>query len=93
MVTGCYKGLSRDTLVQMRTDTLSELEKARKEKRLTSVSMSGKSTSKEIMSIDELKDELKEIDYALRSLDASDLQTGDVSGKAVRRFIPNFRNA
>lgn len=93
MVTGCYKGLSRDTLVQMRTDTLSELEKARKGKRLTTVSMSGKSTSKEIMSIDELKDELKEIDYALRSLDASDLQTGDVSGKAVRRFTPDFRNA
>tara|TARA_Y100000588_G_C14175314_1_gene891067 strand:+ start:984 stop:1265 length:282 start_codon:yes stop_codon:yes gene_type:complete len=93
MVTGCYKGLSRDTLVGMRTDTLAELTKARQGKRIASVSMSGKSTSKDSMSIDDLKDELKEIDYALRSLDASDLQTGDVTGKAIRRFSPDFRNA
>ena len=79
MTTGCYKGLGRDTLIQMRTDTLSEIETLRKGKRISSASMSGKSSSKSLMTTNELRDELKEIDYALRSLPSTDLEPGDIA--------------
>ena len=80
MVTGCYKGLGRDTLITMRTDTLTELTALRKGKRISSVSMNAKSSTKSLMTVDELRDELKEIDFALRSLPTSELETGDITG-------------
>ena len=85
MTTGCYKGLGRDTLIQMRTDTLSEIETLRKGKRISSASMSGKSSSKSLMTTNELRDELKEIDYALRSLPSTDLETGDIGVAFTRK--------
>tara|TARA_R110002020_G_scaffold314491_2_gene529699 strand:+ start:1698 stop:1970 length:273 start_codon:yes stop_codon:yes gene_type:complete len=80
-VTRVYVGLPEEELNTMKTAVLAEMEKARTGGRITGVSMAGKSTSKELMPIGELRQELNEIIYALRSL----------SGAIVTRIVPDFR--
>ena len=85
-MTGIYISLDEATLQQMRADVLAQLQAARTGKRFLSVGGSGKSFTKDNMTIPQLKEELAEINYALSKLDP------EKYGKRASFVRLDFRN-
>jgi len=86
-VIGIYRGLDEPTLLQMQTDTLAELAKARAGRRFNNVSGGGKAFTKDNMSVAELHGELAEIRLGLQAVNP------DVYGRRIRRVSSSFLNA
>lgn len=85
MLQGIYKGLPVADLEQMQVDCLSQITKVRKGEQITQVTMGGKSVTKSVASVEELKVELAEIRFALQIADPV------TYGKPRRRFVMDYR--
>ena len=85
MTTGIYRGMSVSDLLSMKQDVLDQLELVRKGTQVVSTSVGGKSVTKTLPNLEELKTELEEIQLALKKADP------DTYGKVRRRFAIDFR--
>lgn len=83
-VRGIYVGLPKAQLEAIRTQLFAVLEQAREGKRFDQVDMGGKMGRKSLLSYDQIVQELKEVEFALKKLDP------ELYGPVIKRLIPNF---
>jgi len=87
VIKGHYIGLPTADLQRIRDQLFEALEQARKGSRFAEVDMGGKMGKKALLSYQEIVQELKEVEVALKKA------LPDVYGKSVKRLIPNYNPA
>jgi len=85
MLQGIYKGLPQSELEDMQVKVLTQLSSARSGGQITQVTMGGKSVSKSVASVEELKTELAEVRLALKSV------APEIYGSPRRNFRFDYR--
>jgi hypothetical protein len=82
---GSYRGLGLTELSSMRAQTIASIQTVQKGESVLAVTIAGKTIQKQLPTLAELKEELKEITTSMASVDPL------TYGVKRRRFTPDFR--
>lgn len=82
---GFYGGVAEEELETMRSTILTQIKKVQSGERVISVTVGGKTVTKQLPTVEELKAEFTEVTNALKALNPQ------VYGKKRRRFTMDFR--